>query len=224
MNTLFLTGSSGGLGRSIREHYLERGWNVAGFDAHDDGFAHEHLGFAQIDSISETSVRTAFTTLSGRFGAPTQLIATIGGLRPWVDFEQMSFDDFSFVMNLNMTSTFVCTKEAVALMRPIGRGSIITIGAETALHPETRKAAYVAAKAAVIAFTQTIALETKEYGITANCIVPTVLHTKANESWGTPSEIPRWTKPEDIAALCEFLAGGPGAAINGSVLRVPNRM
>ena len=109
-------------------------------------------------------------------------------------------------------------------MKPLGIGSIVTMGAETALKPDPKKAAYVAAKAAVIAFTQTIALETKEYGVNANCIVPTVIHTKANESWGAAEDIPRWTKPEDIAALCLFLASDEGKAVNGAVLRVPNKM
>ncbi len=224
MDTLFLTGSSGGLGRAIREFYLDRGWSVAGFDAIDDKFAHERFAFYRIDSTSDVSVHTAFESAKDRFGAPMQLVATIGGLKPWSAHEEMSLDDFRFVLDLNIVSTFVCVKEATKLMKPLGRGSIVTIGAETALRPEPKKSAYVAAKAAVIALTQTIALETKEYGVTANCIIPTVIHTKANESWGAHEDIPRWTKPEDIAALCHFLASDAGRAVNGSQLRVPNKM
>lgn len=223
MATLFLTGSSGGLGRAIRTFYLDKGWNVAGFDAFDDHFANDKFSFATIDSTNETSVDTAFNTASLKFGIPDQLIATIGGIKPPVNFDEMGFIDFLQVVNLNLVSTFVCTKEAIKLMKPLSRGSLVTFGADTALHSEPKKAAYIAAKASVIAFTQAIAEETKDYGITANCIIPKVIGTKANEEWGTPEEIKRWTKPEDIAAMCFFLASDAGKAVNGAQLRLPNK-
>ncbi len=157
MATLFLTGSSGGLGRAIRGFYLDKGWNVAGFDAFDDNFKHNKYSFDTIDSTNETSVDTTFNTASLKFGIPDQLIATIGGIKPPVNFDEMTFLDFLRVVNLNLVSTFVCAKEAVKLMKPVGKGSIVTIGADTALHPEPQKAAYIAAKASVIAFTQAIA-------------------------------------------------------------------
>ncbi len=222
MNTLYLTGSSGGLGSATRKYFLGKGWNVAGMDAFDDGFRDEHFLFQKIDSANESSVEAAFNYANQKFGAPRLLFATIGGLKPWAPHEEISTEDFRYVMDLNILATFHCVKQATKLMKPVGVGSIVTMGAETALKPEPKKAAYVAAKAAVIVFTQTIALETKEYGVNANCIVPTVIHTKANESWGAPEDIPKWTKPEDIAALCLFLASDEGKAVNGSVLRVPN--
>jgi NAD(P)-dependent dehydrogenase (short-subunit alcohol dehydrogenase family) len=224
MNTLYLTGSSGGLGTVTRSFFLVKGWNVVGMDAIDDGFTDPHFLFQKIDSANEGSVEQAFKNANTKFGAPRLLFATIGGLKPWAPHEEMSIEDFRFVMDLNIIATFTCVKQATKLMKPLGIGSIVTMGAETALKPDPKKSAYVAAKAAVIAFTQTIALETKEYGVNANCIVPTVIHTKANESWGAPEDIPKWTKPEDIAALCLFLASDEGKAVNGAVLRVPNRM
>jgi len=224
MNTLFLTGSSGGLGSVTRNYFLKREWNVVGMDAFDDGFSDPHFLFQKIDSANEVSVEKAFKIGAEKFGAPRLLFATIGGLKPWAPHEEISIEDFRFVMDLNIIATFTCVKQATKLMKPLGTGSIVTMGAETALKPESNKAAYVTAKAAVISFTQTIALETKEYGVNANCIVPTVIHTKANESWGALEDIPKWTNPEDIAALCLFLASDEGNAINGTILRVPNKM
>ncbi|MDP4237270.1 MAG: SDR family oxidoreductase [Bacteroidota bacterium] len=222
--TLYLTGSSGALGSETRGYFLERGWNVAGFDAIDDGFENKNFFFQKIDSTSELSVQTAFESAVLTFGPPRTLFATIGGLRPWSPHQEISIEDFRFITELNLISTFTCVKHATKLMKLLSIGSIITMGAETALHPDPNKSAYVAAKSAVIGFTRAIALETKEYGVNANCIVPTVIHTKANESWGSPDEFSKWTKPEDIAALCLFLSSEAGRAINGSILRVPNKM
>lgn len=224
MNTLFLTGSSGGLARVIRGYFLERGWNVAGFDVKDDSFTQQGYGFYIIDSISEASVGDAFAKAAKDLGTPRTLVATIGGLRPWATLDTVSFEDFRFVTDLNITSTFVCAKSALAFMKPEGKGTVITIGAETALKPEAKKSIYAASKAAVIAMTEALALETKEYGVNANCIVPTVIHTKANEEWGAPEDIPKWTEPADIAALCFYLSSDEGAAVNGAVIRIPNKL
>lgn len=224
MNTLYLTGSSGGLGRAIRAYFLERGWSVAGFDAFDDNFKHDRFLFFKIDSISESSVEQAFSNAAGEFGAPRTLVATIGGLKPPSTLDEVTIDDFRFMMDINVTSLFLCTKHAAKMMRTNNSGSIITIGAETALKPEPKRAIYVAAKAAVIAMTQTLALETKEYYVNTNCLVPTVIHTKANEEWGAPEDIPKWTEPSDIASLCFYLSSNEGKAVNGSVIRIPNGM
>lgn len=224
MSTLYLTGSSGGLGRVIRAHYLDSGWNVVGLDLRTDSFEHPNYAFFPFESFEEQSVASAFAAGAGAFGAPRAVIATIGGIKPWAPVEEIAINDFQFVLNLNLLSAFLASKHAIRLMKPLGVGSIITIGAETALKPEPRKTAYVAAKAGVIAFTETLALETKEYGINANCIVPTVIHTKANEEWGAPEEIKRWTAPEDIASLCFHLTSDAGRAINGAVIRIPNQL
>jgi NAD(P)-dependent dehydrogenase (short-subunit alcohol dehydrogenase family) len=134
----------------------------------------------------------------------------------------MPIEDFRFLFELNLASFFISAKQAMLLMP--GAGTIISIGAEPALSPSAKKGGYVAAKAGVIALTSVIAEEGKAVGINANCIVPTVIHTKANEEWGTPDEIPKWTKPEDIAAMCLFLSSEAGKAVNGAVIRMPNRM
>jgi NAD(P)-dependent dehydrogenase (short-subunit alcohol dehydrogenase family) len=224
MSTLYLTGSSGGLGRVIRQYYLERGWSVVGFDLRGDEYEHSNYLFVAFDSADEKSVEAAFLEGAKRFGAPRALIATIGGIKPWASIENVDINDFLFVLQLNLTSAFIAIKHAVKLMKPSGVGSIVTIGAETALRHEQKKSAYVAAKAAVIALTQEVALETKEYGVNTNCIVPNVIHTKANEEWGTPEEMKKWTAPDDIAALCYHLSSESGRAINGSVIRIPNKL
>src|SRR6188472_4048784 len=101
MNTLYLTGSSGGLGRAIRSYFLDRGWSVAGFDVFDDNFKHECFLFLKIDSNSESSVEQAFSQAANEFSAPRSLIATIGGLKPSAPLDEVTMDDFRFMMDIN---------------------------------------------------------------------------------------------------------------------------
>ncbi len=222
MPTLFLTGSTGALGGAIRTTYLDNGWNVAGFSHEDDGYAHANYRFWAVDATNESSIEQAFAHAKTDLGIPRALVATIGGVKPWKTVAEMAIEDFRFLFELNLASFFISAKQAMRLMS--GVGTIISIGAEPALSPSAKKGGYVAAKAGVIALTKVIAEEGKAIGITANCIVPTVIHTKANEEWGSHEEIPKWTKPEDIAAMCLFLSGEAGKAVNGAIIRMPNRM
>ncbi len=222
MAILFLTGSTGALGSAIRSIYLNEGWSVAGFSHEDDGFTHERYRFYAVDATNELSVEQSFSTAAREFGIPRALVATVGGVRPWKPISEMPIEDFRFLFELNLASFFIAAKHAMRLMS--GEGTIVSIGAEPALAPTVKKGGYVAAKAGVIALTKVIAEEGKSVGIHANCIVPTVIHTKANEEWGTPDEIQKWTKPEDIAAMCLFLTSEAGKAINGAVIRMPNGM
>ncbi|HWF43398.1 MAG TPA: SDR family oxidoreductase, partial [Candidatus Kapabacteria bacterium] len=150
------------------------------------------------------------------------LIATVGGVKPWKPVSETSLEDFRYLMELNLVSFFLAAKYAMLNMRE--GGAIVSIGAELALRPTANKGGYIASKAGVISLTQVLAEEGKTRGITANSIVPTVIHTKANESWGSAEEIPKWTEPRDIAALCFFLSSDAGKSVNGSVIRIPNRL
>jgi NAD(P)-dependent dehydrogenase (short-subunit alcohol dehydrogenase family) len=222
MQTLYLTGSSGALAAAVREHYLSQGWNVAGFDRTDDGFRHNNFRFYQSDAFSESSISENFQKALADLGTPRALVATVGGVKPWTSVSDMSLEDFRFLVDLNLVSFFLAAKHAMRLMKD--GGTITSIGAMPALEPSAKKGGYVAAKAGVIALTRVLAEEGKSIEINANSIVPTIIHTKANEEWGDPEEIPKWTEPEDIAALCFYLSSEAGKSINGSVIRIPNRM
>jgi NAD(P)-dependent dehydrogenase (short-subunit alcohol dehydrogenase family) len=222
MVTLFLTGATGALGNSIREKYLAEGWSVAGFAHKDDGFTHEHYRFWPMDASDEASVRQSFANAASDQDAPRALIATIGGVRPWKTVAETSVEDFRALFELNLASFFLSAKHALRFMRD--EGTIISIGAEPALEPSAKKGGYVAAKSGVIALTRVIAEEGKATGITANSIIPTIIHTKANEVWGKPEDFSKWTKPEDIAAMCFFLTSEAGKAVNGATIRMPNRL
>ncbi len=222
MPTLYLTGSSGALAQSIRDRFIAEGWSVGGFSQQVDGFVHERFRFFEIDATNEESVETSFKQARATIGVPRALIATVGGVRPWQSIEETSLDDFRYLIDLNFTSFFLAAKHAMKLMSD--QGSIISIGAEAALEPTAKRGAYAASKSAVLALTRVLAEEGKSRGITANAIVPTIIDTKANEEWGSADEIPKWTKPTDIAALCFFLTSPEGGAVNGAAIRVPNKM
>ena len=224
MPLLFLTGASGALATAVRSLYLERGWQVAGFDHRNDGFASDTYQFYECNALDDGAMNAAITTATQQHGAPRALIATVGGVKPWKAVQEITADDFKFLIDLNLNSAFYALRSTLPLMQQAGIGSIVTIGAAPALTHDAKKGGYVAAKAGLIALTQVVANEGKEYGVNANSIVPTTIHTKANEEWGSPEEIPKWTPPESIAEACFLLTSEAGRAINGAVITMPNKM
>jgi NAD(P)-dependent dehydrogenase (short-subunit alcohol dehydrogenase family) len=222
MPTLFLTGATGALAQAIRDRFLADGWQVAGFARDADGFSHPSYRTYKTDATDETTVSNAFEAAAKEQGTPRALVATVGGIKPWRTVAETTIEDFRALFELNLTSFFLTAKHAMKLMS--GEGSIISIGAEAALEPTAKRGGYAASKAGLIALSRVLAEEGKAVGITSNVIVPIVIDTVANREWGSADDIPKWTKPEDIAAMCLFLSGEAGKAVNGAVIRMPNRM
>lgn len=222
MPLLFLTGASGALGTAIKEHYLQNGWQVAGF-VHSQGSEqkvnYRSYGF---NASLESSVISAFGKAIEEFGAPDALICTVGGVKPGKSIADSELSDVKELLETNFVTAFLSIKHAMRLMT--NGGAIMTVGAEPAIRPAANRAAYASSKAALVHLTQTAAEEGKKLGISANCLVPVMLRTQANEAWGTPEEIQKWTTPKDFAELCFFLSSPAGRSVSGSVIRVPNRM
>jgi NAD(P)-dependent dehydrogenase (short-subunit alcohol dehydrogenase family) len=222
MPTLFLTGSTGALAQAIRDRFLAEGWAVAGFSRVPDSFSHKSYKFYRMDATDEASVQETFGEAANDLGMPRTLVATVGGVKPWRTVAETSIEDFRALLELNLVSFFLSAKHAMKLMA-VG-GSIISIGAESALEPTAKRGGYAASKAGLVALSRVLAEEGKSIGITSNVIVPTIIDTPANREWGSPDDIPKWTKTEDIAATCLFLSSDAGRAVNGAVIRMPNRM
>jgi NAD(P)-dependent dehydrogenase (short-subunit alcohol dehydrogenase family) len=221
MKTLYVTGVPGALATVMRDTFLQSEWSVIGFGRHADHAADERYHYVEMDATDETSVISAFAS-AGKIAKPTAVICTVGGVRKWKPVRGTDLDDFRALLDLNLVSFFLTAREALRSLQE--GGTIISIGAESALNPSANKGAYVASKAGVMALTKAIAKEGKASGITANCIVPTIIRTQANEEWGTPEDVPKWTSPEDIARMCLLLCSEHGRSVTGSLIEMPGRL
>jgi NAD(P)-dependent dehydrogenase (short-subunit alcohol dehydrogenase family) len=223
MPVLFLTGASGALGFAIRHLFLEKGWSVAGFDHTASPFEAPNYKAFIINATDECSVLTGFEAAARALGKPDLVVSTVGGVKSWKTIRETPVEDARFLIELNYISAFLAIKCGTELMADTG-GSIVLIGADTALRPGPKKGAYSASKAAVIHLTHVAAEEGKEIGVAVNCIVPHTIHTRDNESWGDPKDFEKWTDPSAIAETCLFLGSSAGKQLNGAILRMPNKM
>ena len=141
---------------------------------------------------------------------------------------RMKEEDWDQVLNTNLKGVFLCTKKVIRSMMKERKGKIINISSVVGISGNIGQSNYAAAKAGVIGFTKTMALELAARGIQVNAIAPGFIATDMTEKIpeGIKEEIikkiplQRLGKPEDIAGVVSFLASPQGDYITGQVICV----
>ena len=123
------------------------------------------------DVTDEAQVEALFAKAVEAFGR-VDLVVSCAGVPQATPLEQMSAAEWRMVMDANLTSAFLCGREALKLMKPQKRGRIITIGSIAARSPRPDAAAYVAAKWGVDGLTRSLALEGRDHGVAASVLHP----------------------------------------------------
>jgi len=228
-----VTGGAGGLGRSVVEAFLNAGAEVhVPLQSPDDAKAlRHHLGsradevflHSEVDLAAPESVERLFRDLRAQRSAsggegPDILLNLAGGFH-MASVEETDFPAWSRMWSMNATSAFLCARAALPGMSASGWGRIVNISALPALQPGSPgMAAYGAAKAAVLHFTQSLAREVAGSGITANALLPSILDTPGNRRALPDADFSRWLPPSEVAEVLLFLASDEARLVNGSAL------
>lgn len=208
MKAVLVTGANGALGSVVCSTLELSGWEVI------------RATSSQADLRSQESAEEFVRHHAKNICA---LVHTVGGITAGLPAYELTLEQLMDNVVLNLVTTFTVVRAALPLLKANAPGSIVTIGARDVLHPSANRSAYAAAKAAVVSFTQCIAEEGKQYGVRANCVAPSVLRTKANESWGSPSQIPTWVTPEAVANTIQHLID-PSCDVSGAVIPLYGRI
>ncbi len=123
------------------------------------------------DVVDEDQVVALFETAVDRFGR-VDLLVNCAGVPQATPTEEMSLVEWRTVIDANLTSVFLCAREALKLMKPAGRGRIITIGSVAARMPRPDAVAYVAAKAGLDGLNRALALEGRDHGVACSLLHP----------------------------------------------------
>jgi NAD(P)-dependent dehydrogenase (short-subunit alcohol dehydrogenase family) len=159
------------------------------------------------DVTVETDVEALFNAAVLRFGR-VDLVVSCAGAAQNTPIEQMSLDEWRSVLDANLTSAFLCGREGLKLMKPQGRGRIISIGSVAARGPRPNAAAYVAAKAGLDGLTRAMALDGRDHGVAVSVLHPgftvTGFGPGANGGVGRNAMDPR-----DVARIVVLMASLP---------------
>lgn len=212
--TIAVTGADGRLGKQVVQTLAERGATIAAVvlreaDAATIPFPENAEGWAfACDVTDETGVTQCFEGISKHFGGLDVLVHTVGGWEA-SDLTETTLEAWNHLLTLNLTSTFLCFREAARYMT--GRkGRLIAIAAaQGADRGRGGQAAYSASKAGVVRLVEAAAGEFQGH-ITAHAVAPSTLIGEGEAGEGVPVA--------DVADLCAFLCRH-GDALNGQTIR-----
>jgi 3-oxoacyl-[acyl-carrier protein] reductase len=228
-----ITGGAQGIGRSIVEFLAERGGDVAIFDIADatDAVASAiKLGvkaeFYPVDVTDFQKVGEAVDSVARNMGRINNLVNNAGITIDKL-LLRMKEEDWDRVMQVNLKSSFNCTRAAIRYMLKTG-GSIVNISSIAGLMGNAGQANYAASKAALIGFTKSVAKEYGERGIRVNAVAPGFIRTRMTEALDEKTKgemfkaIPlrRLGEPVDVARAVYFLLSEYGSYITGEVISV----
>ncbi len=228
MTSILITGGSGALGSVVTQRLIEDGYRCI-VPYRDEKEAQElraqiapqqrdQLFLLESDLLADKEIERVFAsanTQSDLYG----FVHLLGGIRGFQPIADTSVEDWDFLFNLNLRPLFLFSRLFMQHFRERGGGRIITIGAMAAVKPAANQAGYGVAKAGVSALTKILADEGRAFGVTANCILPSVIKTEANLSWGSEEEVEKWVTPAEIAGTIAYLLGEESSSVNGSDIR-----
>lgn len=235
-----ITGSARGIGKTIANKLAQEGAAVVIADIILDKaeqVANEITkqgGTAiavKVDVTNTESVKNLVDVTLQKLNGVHILVNNAGVARS-LPLVQTNKEDWDFVLNVDLGGVFNCTKIILSLMMEQKYGKIINIASVAGFHaPVIYSASYNTAKAGVIQFTKSIAMEAGEYGINVNAIAPGFIETDIFKEFMTPeqrarfetdyfshSALKRVGQPTDIANLAFFLVTDDSSYITGQTI------
>jgi NAD(P)-dependent dehydrogenase (short-subunit alcohol dehydrogenase family) len=201
--TALVTGANGGLGIYVTKALLNAGFTVVGLAPRiqQSGFDHPNFSAlaATLNSLDEA--KKAVATVIARCGKIDVLAHLVGGFAGGQTIAETDDATWQRMFDANLNSAFHILRAVILEMRKAGGGRIIAIGSRQAEEPAPGIGAYSASKAAIVSLMQTVALENKDAGITANVILPGTMDTPANRKDMPGADTSQWVQPASVASL-----------------------
>ncbi|MBI4428543.1 MAG: SDR family oxidoreductase [Ignavibacteriales bacterium] len=220
-----VTGGTGALGSVIARKFVAERMKVAVSYILENELKHvpdeqkKQLFIFRANVNEEHEVVQLFNAVLAEFGRVDIVVNTVGGFLPTKPISEVSVEEWDRMMNLNLKSTFLCTREALRRMKGATYGRVVNTSAMVGLSPSPGRAAYAISKAAVSLLTEIVAQEVKGTGITVNAVAPSIIRTKANLESMPGEDSSKWVKPEEIAGLICYLCSESAGAITGTTMK-----
>lgn len=223
--SVLITGGNRGIGRSIAEHFIADGDKVAVTTR--TGEAPEGALGVAADVTDAASVDAAFTQVEEAHGPVEVLVANAGITRDTL-LLRMSEDDFTDVLDTNLTGAFRVLKRASKGMLKLRRGRVVLISSVVGLYGSPGQINYSASKSGLIGMARSLTRELGGRGITANVVAPGFVRSDMTDALDEATQkkylesIPagRFAETDDVARAVRWVASEEAAYISGAVIPV----
>jgi 3-oxoacyl-[acyl-carrier protein] reductase len=235
-DVVLVTGASRGIGRAIAVGLAAGGARVIGTATREEGAAELTATFAAhglkgrgavLDVSSEASIEALLAELAATDSMPSILVNNAAVTRDGL-LLRMKSEDWDQVINTNLTAVYRLSKAVLRRMMKERRGRIINITSIVGITGNPGQVNYSAAKAGILGFTKSLALEVASRGITVNAVAPGFIDTDMTKALSDEQRaalagrIPmeRLGAAEDVASAVLFLASPQAGYITGETLHV----
>jgi 3-oxoacyl-[acyl-carrier protein] reductase len=235
---VLVTGASRGIGAAIADTLAAQGAKVIGTATSESGASAISERMAALGGVGKVlnvtdgaAVDALIEAITTEFGTISILVNNAGITRDQL-LMRMKDDDWSAILDTNLSSVFRTSKAVMRSMMKARKGRIINIASVIGVTGNAGQSNYAAAKAGIIGFSKSLAKEVGSRGITVNVIAPGFIETDMTQSMHAAQKeimmgqiaLGRFGAPQDIADAVAFLASPAAAYITGQTLHVNGGM
>ena len=234
---IIVTGASGGIGNSIIEQLNQNGSNILATGTRIEKLEElkkkfDNIKILKFDISQHDKIEEFIENATKELGGSLDCIVNNAGITKDNLTIRMSLEEWSKVININLTSTFLMCKYSIKKMLKNKSGKIINITSVVGHTGNVGQANYTASKAGIVAMSKSLAIEYAKKNINVNCISPGFISTAMTDQIDEKfkeaiiAKIPsnRLGKPEDIANAVNFLSSNQSDYINGETIHVNGGM
>jgi 3-oxoacyl-[acyl-carrier protein] reductase len=223
--SVLVTGGNRGIGRAIAEAFRDSGDDVA--ITYRSGEPPEGFLAVRCDITDPEAVEAAFAEIDEKQGPVEVLVANAGITRDTL-LLRMSEEDWSDVLDTNLTGTFRVAKRAAKGMLRLRRGRIILISSVVGLLGSAGQVNYAASKAGLVGMARSLARELGSRSITTNVVAPGFVETEMTEvlpeekkaEYKAQIPLGRYASVDEVASTVHWLASDGAAYVTGAVIPV----
>ena len=223
--TVLITGGNRGIGRAIAEEFLAQGHRVAVTARSGSGPAGSLTVIADVTDAA--SIDAAFTEVEAALG-PVEVVVANAGITRDTLLLRMSEEDFTDVIDTNLSGAFRVVKRASKGMLKARFGRVILVSSVVGLLGSAGQINYSASKSGLIGIARSLTRELGGRGITANVVAPGFIETdmtaelapEQQEAYLKQIPAGRFASPSEVAKAIAWLASDDAAYISGAVIPV----
>jgi len=223
--SVLVTGGNRGIGRAIAEAFVANGDLVA--ITSRSGEAPDGVHAVKCDVTDAASVDAAFDEVEATHG-PVEVLVANAGITADTLLLRMSEEDWSRVIETNLTGSYRVAKRAAKGMLRLRRGRLIFISSVVGLLGSAGQVNYAASKAGLVGMARSLTRELGSRSITANVVAPgfvetemtAVLSEQKRTEYQAQIPLGRLARPDEIAAVVQWLASDGAGYVSGAVIPV----